>query len=517
MARNSMHPSGRCAPAGVNLGLLTWPPDCVMVNIHCGISLPMRLALLTLLALMWSLPAGAAGFQRAPGVPVVIIRAAAGGPITRNKTAATLCTCGAADIGVPAFDGAPITDWAGPIELRVRGGTNTRKGAGEGRGERDGEAQGPPPVAPRKPSSLTAAAHPHTHPAPHTHTEMYNTILQYAATLPKAAAEGGANGTAATPAPAAPHPPPTHLLGLAGSPVLFMGQVNDTAGLKESLGRDLARAMGWAGPGAPPLPPAALASPYATWAAPAGPLGWVPRTVSVELFIVGGGAALGATPTQYRGLYLASEHVSKGKGKLDLSAPPPPGGTRTPAIATFLHGEKDAEATPILGRATGKEWSVKWPAADKLSPAQAAALGADLNGFEAALFGGATNATGAGVAAPPAGDWRAWMDDGAFTDWFLLQELWKTAKKAYHSAAFMVGKKREGGGAGVDGGGWEGGEGEGRGKKRSTSPGFGRSFSFFLPLTLFPRPSFPLLVLFCRPSGRRTRGGRWARCGPSSR
>lgn len=291
----------------------------------------------------------ASGFQRAPGVPVVIIRTPAGGPITRNKTAATLCTCGAADIGVPAFDGAPITDWAGPIELRVRGGTNTRKGAGEGRGERDGEAQGPPPVAPRKPSSLTAAAHPRTHPAPPTHTEMYNTILQYAATLPKAAAEGGANGTAATPAPAAPHPPPTHLLGLAGSPVLFMGQVNDTAGLKESLGRDLARAMGWAGPGAPPLPPAALASPYATWAAPAGPLGWVPRTVSVELFIVGGGAALGATPTQYRGLYLASEHVSKGKGKLDLSAPAPPGAPARPPSPLSCTARRTRRRRPSWG------------------------------------------------------------------------------------------------------------------------------------------------------------------------
>jgi len=148
------------------------------------------------------------------------------------------------------------------------------------------------------------------------YTERYNPIRQYAAYLSKSDAR-------------------PFVLGLDGDHLVFLGQVNDTGGVKESLGRDLARAMG----GAPPLTPLP-SSPYATWSAPRGPLGWVPRTVHVELFLADDGRPPASEPAHYRGLYLASEHISRGKFKLDLPKPKD-GDARTAAIATFLHGEKD--------------------------------------------------------------------------------------------------------------------------------------------------------------------------------
>jgi hypothetical protein len=77
----------------------------------------------------------AAGFTRSVGVPVVLIDTAAGLP-TRTKQNATLCTCGAGEVGVPGAGGQAIGDWAGPIKLKVRGGTNTRKHDRNGRGRR---------------------------------------------------------------------------------------------------------------------------------------------------------------------------------------------------------------------------------------------------------------------------------------------------------------------------------------------------------------------------------------------
>jgi len=69
----------------------------------------------------------AINFTRAPGIPVAIIESAGSGPPDRTKRPATLCTCGAGDVGVPGADGAAIVDWAGPIQLKERGGVNTRE------------------------------------------------------------------------------------------------------------------------------------------------------------------------------------------------------------------------------------------------------------------------------------------------------------------------------------------------------------------------------------------------------
>ena len=69
----------------------------------------------------------ATGFTRAPGIPAVVIDTQGAGPPDRTKRVATLCSCGAHEVGVPGADGQPIEDWAGPIKLKNRGGTNTRE------------------------------------------------------------------------------------------------------------------------------------------------------------------------------------------------------------------------------------------------------------------------------------------------------------------------------------------------------------------------------------------------------
>lgn len=100
------------------------------------------------------------------------------------------------------------------------------------------------------------------------------------------------------------------------------------------------------------------------------------------------------------------------------------------AHALFVFFAQDA--TTITGGSTGKEWQVKWPDKAELTRAQAASLAAELGAFESALFEGpapGANSTAAG--------WRAHMDEASFIDWFLVTELWKVAKKSYHSASFL--------------------------------------------------------------------------------
>jgi hypothetical protein len=307
------------------------------------------------------------GFTRSVGVPAVLIDT--GGPVTidRTRRPARLCTCGAADLGSTGAGGGPITDWAGPIQLRNRGGTNTQR---------------------------------------------YNKIRSFAAYLPPGLARANDTGAAAAP-----------VLGLAGDHIIFQGQANDTFMVKEWYGRELARAMG--------------GQQYAGWGTPPGPLGWVPRSAHVELFVVDDGQALGSNASHYRGVYLASEHIQRGRHQVDLPKAEDAGGAPS-AIATFLHGEPDPEGTPITGPVTKKEWMVKYPKKDKLTEAGASSLAADLAGFEAGLFGRSI-----GAPANESAGWRAWMDEAAFTDWFLHTELTKVSKKAYHSASFV--HKRAGG------------------------------------------------------------------------
>ena len=87
----------------------------------------------------------ASGYVRTPGVPAVLITTAASAPPDRTKRPATLCTCGAGDVGTGA-DGSPVVDWAGPIRLKNRGGVNTRTGGVvamvEGERERVGRQAG---------------------------------------------------------------------------------------------------------------------------------------------------------------------------------------------------------------------------------------------------------------------------------------------------------------------------------------------------------------------------------------
>lgn len=159
---------------------------------------------------------------------------------------------------------------------------------------------------------------------------------------------------------------------------------------------------------------------------------YAPRTAFIELFVNDDGSS-SIDLTHYRGVYVLTERIKRGDMRVDLrpsttdAAAAP--GTELGYLLQWTQRKRVKDADESFRTASGDALVVEYPKSDDLRDFELDAIEAQVSAFERAL-----DAAG--------DDYEAFIDVGAFVDYFLLNELFRN-HDVFTASTYV--HKREGG------------------------------------------------------------------------